>query len=142
MALLSQVRTTVSPLKFSTLSRVPARTGITVSVCCVTGIASVISESTANNIRFSSSALDCRQSGNVAQQLDLLAERAREVIAQVGAAGIGRERLPRLVDRLVDDLQVLPDHLHGAGVELALVRDQRLLQLRHRRVILRAAQAG
>src|SRR3954468_13728329 len=61
--------------------------------------------------------------------------------AQVAVGGVGGERLPRLVDRLVDDLQVVFDDGDGRGIETAASGLQRLLEIGHRGVVLRIGHA-
>jgi hypothetical protein len=75
------------------------------------------------------------------QQIELAAPRFHEMTAQVGVRRIPHERLARLVDRLVDDLEVVLDDGDRRGVELPAAGLQGLLEVGHRGVVLRVGEA-
>jgi len=59
------------------------------------------------------------------------------VTAQITVCRIAGERLPRLLDRLIDDLQVVLDDGDGVLVEPAASFLQRLLEIGDSGVVLR-----
>src|SRR2546421_2475138 len=133
-----QALTTISPPKLSTSRRIPGRTGTVVSVCWA--IASVM---TAAMFRSTMSIPlgpgRCQRAGPT-QQLQLAPHGVGEVLIQIRAAGIGRERAARLHDRGVDRHQALCEYAHGRAVEAAAGAPllQGALQLGDCRVVARA----
>src|SRR5881396_1530840 len=114
-----QARTTISPPKLSTSSRMPGRTGTVVSVCWVT--TSVMTAATFKSTMSFSLSPGRHERVGAPQQLQLAPHGVGEVLIQIGAAGIGRERPSRLHDRGVDRHQALGEHAHGSAVEPAAV---------------------
>src|SRR5438094_964695 len=92
-----QARTTISPPKLSTSSRMPGRTGTVVSVCWVT--TSVMTAATFKSTMSFPLSPGRRERVGAPQQLQLAPHGVGEVLIQIGAAGIGRERPSRLHDR-------------------------------------------
>src|SRR6266550_5726435 len=133
-----QALTTISPPKLSTSRRIPGRTGTVVSVCWA--IASVM---TAAMFRSTMSIPlgpgRCQRTGPP-QELQLAPHGVGKVLIQIRAAGIGRERPPRLHDRGVDRHQALREHAHRGAVEAPARAPllQGALQLRDGRVVARA----
>src|SRR5439155_24769346 len=82
-----------------------------------------------------------RQRRRAAQQTQLAPPRFHQMAAQVAVRGIGDERYPRLADGLIDDLEVVLDNRDRRGVELPPPVLQRLLEIRHRGVVLRVGEA-
>src|SRR5256884_577645 len=133
-----QALTTTSPPKLSTSSRIPGRTGTVVSVCWVT--ASVMTAAMFRSTMFIPLGPGgCKRAGPP-QQLQLAPHGVGEVLIQIRAAGIGRERPPCLHDRGVDRHQALREHAHRGAVEAAARAPllQGALQLGDGRIVARA----
>ena len=75
------------------------------------------------------------------QQIELAPPRFHEMTAQVGVRGIPDERFARLVDRLVDDLEVVLDDGDRRRVEPPAAGLQGLLEVGDGRVVLRVGEA-
>src|SRR3989441_10283972 len=133
-----QARTTISPPKFSTSSRMPARTGTVVSVCWVT--ASAMTAATFMSTMSIPLGPGGRERAGPPQQLQLTPHGIGEGLIQIDAAGIGCERPPRLRDRGGDRHEALREHAHRRAVEppaLAPLLDG-ALQLGDSHIVLRA----
>src|SRR5436853_574694 len=112
-----QALTTTSPPKLSTSSRIPGRTGTVVSDCWAA--ASVMTAAMFRSTMFIPLGPGgCKRAGPP-QQLQLAPHGVGEVLIQIRAAGIGRERPPCLHDRGVDRHQALREHAHRGAVEAA-----------------------
>src|SRR3989442_1052028 len=137
-ALFAQVLTAIEPPKLFTSRRAPGRTGIVVSVWAS---AAAIAAARIVIMQLSSSALRAGEGGRLAQQLQLPPHRVREVMVEIRAARVRRERAPRLRDRRIDRGQVPLEDPHGGRVEAprAPPFDERSLQLFQRRRAHRAA---
>src|SRR5256885_6500051 len=133
-----QALTTISPPKLSTSSRIPGRTGTVVSVCWAT--ASVMTAAMfKSTMSIPLGPGRCQRAGPT-QQLQLAPHGVGEVLIQIRAAGIGRQRPPRLHDRGVDRHQALREYAHRGAVEAAAGAPllQGALQLGDCRVVARA----
>src|SRR5437773_2280613 len=126
-SLRSQARTAISPPKLLTSSRLPARTGKVVSVCCATARAARARVVT--NIVLLLDPL--RDAARLAQQIELAPHRFGEMVIQVHVAGVLRQRPARLRDGRVDRRETVLEHPDGQAVEApgALALVQRALQL-------------
>src|SRR2546430_16197428 len=114
-SLRSQARTAISPPKLLTSSRLPARTGKVVSVCCATARAARARVVT--NIVLLLDPL--RDAARLAQQIELAPHRFGEMVIQVHVAGVLRQRPARLCDRRVDRRETLLEHAAGGAVQPA-----------------------
>src|SRR5438876_11705124 len=133
-----QALTTTSPPKLSTSSRIPGRTGTVVSDCWAA--ASVMTAAMFRSTMFIPLGPGgCKRTGPP-QQLQLAPHGVGEVLIQIRAAGIGRERPPCLHDRGVDRHQTLREHAHRGAVEPPARAPllQGALQLGDGRVVARA----
>src|SRR5947207_4167761 len=133
-----QALTTISPPKLSTSSRIPGRTGTVVSVCWAT--ASVMTAAMfKSTMSIPLGPGRCQRAGPT-QQLQLAPHGVGEVLIQIRAAGIGRERAPRLHDRGIDRHQALCEYAHRRAVEAAARAPllQHALEFGDRRVVARA----
>src|SRR5881396_658919 len=133
-----QALTTTSPPKLSTSRRIPGRTGTVVSDCWAT--ASVMTAAMfRSTISIPLGPGRCQCAGP-SQELQLAPHGVGEVLIQIRAPGIGRERPPRLHDRGVDRHQALREHAHRGAVEAPARAPlvQGTLQLGDGRVVARA----
>src|SRR5579864_3155968 len=136
-ASLSQVLTITSPAKLLTLSFVPFATCTVWSVVVTAIIARsscAIMKSPWFSVRFG-------ERRRAAQKIQLPPPRLDEVPAQVRVGGIGRQRVARLRNRLVDDLQVVLDDLNRRFVQPAASVLHGPLEIRHGGVVLRVGEA-
>src|SRR5437867_6382286 len=133
-----QARTTISPPKFSTSSRMPARTGTVVSVCWVS--TSATTAATFMSTMCIPLGPGGRERARPPQQLQLTPHSIGQVLIQIDAPGIGRERTPSLHDRGVDRHEALLEHAHRRAVEPPALASllEGALQLGDGRIVLRA----
>ena len=82
-----------------------------------------------------------RERSGAAKQIQLAPPRFHEVAAQVAVGRVAGERFPRLVDGLVDDLQVVFDDGDGGSVETAASGLQRFFEVGDSGVVLRVRHA-
>src|SRR5258707_4856970 len=76
-----------------------------------------------------------RERRRAAEQIELASPRLRQMAAQVAVARVGRKRVPRLADGVIDDLEVALDDGDRRGVELSASLFQCLFEIRHRGVV-------
>src|SRR5437879_77763 len=133
-----QARTTISPPKFSTSSRMPARTGTVVSVCWVT--TSATTAATFMSTMCIPLGPGGRERARPPQQLQLTPHSIGQVLIQIDAPGIGRERAPSLHDRGVDRHEALIEHAHRRAVQPPALASlfEGALQLGDGHIVLRA----
>src|SRR4051812_26812923 len=135
-ASLSHTLTLTSPAKLLMSSFVPLATFSVWSVGARTVIANTISASIATpSIGLAG------QRRRAAQHIQLPAARLDQVAAQVTVGRVGGQRFTRLTDRLVDDFEVVLDDRDRRRVEPPPPVLQRLLEIDHRRLVLRIRKA-
>src|SRR5260221_3107608 len=76
----------------------------------------------------------CRRA---AEERELALPRVREMVIEVDVGGIGRQRRPRLIDRLVDRVEVRFENPDRARIEVRASGVERLLEIRDRFVVAR-----
>src|SRR5579862_8628537 len=140
----SHVLMLTSPAKLLTSSFVPF---VTLTVWSVVARAAAKSIAAIMTVPLSLSAFSCqlvrfvRERRRAPEEIQLPPPRLDEMSTEITVRRIRLERLPRLFDRLVDDLQVVFDDRDGRLVQAGTAALQRLLQVADRCVVLRVREA-
>src|SRR2546427_2197320 len=133
-----QAGTPISPPNFATSSRRRARRGRVVSVCWVT--TSATTAATFMSTMCIPLGPGGRERARPPQQLQLTPHSIGQVLIQIDAPGIGRERAPSLHDRGVDRHEALVEHAHRRAVQPPALASlfEGALQLGDGHIVLRA----